>query len=54
VIEHLCYGLLEDHHGGWQDNDGAFSEFAFDVLARTLTLTFNARITDYDTSTQSF
>jgi hypothetical protein len=26
--------FLEQKHGGWMDNDGAYGEFEFDVAAR--------------------
>ena len=31
AIETLCYDYLEQEHGGWENNDGAFGEFTFDV-----------------------
>lgn len=44
-IEQLCYELLEDTHGGWENNDGAFGEFTFDVAAGTISLDHNDRYT---------
>ena len=38
AIETLVYALLEQTHGGWEDNDGAYGEFTFDVGNRTITL----------------
>jgi hypothetical protein len=46
AIERLCYDYLEISQGGWENNDGAFGEFQFDVKARTIELEFNARFTD--------
>ena len=46
VIETMVYRLLQNTHGGWQDNDGAYGEFTFDVGERTIALDFNERFTD--------
>ena len=46
AIEDLCYGCLEQTHGGWENNDGAYGEFTFDVAERKITLDFNGRFTD--------
>jgi DNA-binding protein YbaB len=54
AIERLCYDFLEQEHGGWENNDGAFGTFAFDVTARTIELEFNGRFTDIATNTYSF
>ena len=54
VIEHLCYELLEEKYQGWEAGEGAFGEFAFSVADGTLTLTFNERFSDFDTSTRTF
>ena len=45
AIEQLCYELLGDTHGGWENNDGAFGEFVFDVAAGTISLDHNDRYT---------
>lgn len=45
AIESLAYDLLETEHGGWENNDGAYGEFRFDVLARSITLECNLRFT---------
>lgn len=44
AIETFCYALLESTHGGWENNDGAYGEFVFDVVAGTIMLDFNYRI----------
>ncbi len=46
AVEDLCYGYLEQEHGGWEINDGAYGEFTIDVPARKISLDFNARFTD--------
>ena len=45
VVEQLAYDFLSDTHGGWENNDGAYGEFSFDVAARTITLDYNERYT---------
>lgn len=52
AIEELCYGFLEHEHGGWENNDGAYGEFRFNVRSRTIELEFNARFTDVATDTR--
>ncbi|MBS3962852.1 MAG: hypothetical protein KGZ61_13625 [Sandarakinorhabdus sp.] len=45
AIETLCYDLLRQTHAGWENNDGAFGDFTFDVTARTISLDHNDRYT---------
>jgi hypothetical protein len=54
AVENLCYALLEQEHAGWQDNDGAYGTFVFDVAARTVTLECHVRYTDVATSLHNF
>jgi hypothetical protein len=54
AVEELCYGYLEKEYGGWENNDGGFGEFTFDVSETSIELEFNARFTDHSTSTHSF
>ena len=54
AVEILCYGYLSDHHNGWENNDGAYGEFRFDVAKRTIKLEFNGRYTDTVTTNHSF
>ncbi len=53
-IEALCYDLLEEEHGGRENNDGAFGEFRLDVVKRTVELEFHGRFTDVSTSHHTF
>jgi hypothetical protein len=46
AIVDLCYDYLEYEHGGWENNDGAYGEFTFDVAERHVELSFNARFSD--------
>jgi hypothetical protein len=54
VIENLCYELLQEHHDGWEINDGSFGAFEFDIQHRSVTLTFNGRFTGFETSTHMY
>lgn len=45
AVETLCYAMLASKHGGWENNDGAFGTFGFDVTAGTIALDFNCRFT---------
>ena len=47
AIEALSYDALEETHAGWENNEGAYGDFTFDVAARTITLDYNER---YETS----
>lgn len=49
AVEELCYAFLEAKQAGWENNDGAYGEFQFDVAERTIVLEFNARFTDVNT-----
>jgi hypothetical protein len=44
AIELLAYDLLESEHAGWEINEGAFGQFRFDAIDRTITLGCNIRI----------
>lgn len=44
AIEKLVYDLLEQTYSGWENNQGAYGDFLFDVAERTITLNFNERI----------
>lgn len=54
AIEELCYDLLSQEHEGWENNDGAFGDFTFDVARRQVRLVFNARFTDFATIGHTF
>jgi len=54
AIETLVYAFLQETHGGWENNDGAYGEFTFDVEKRTITLDYNERYTDSDHSFHEF
>jgi hypothetical protein len=54
AIEHVAYDFLSETHDGWENNEGAFGEFTFDVAKRTVTLDFNYRIIDSEHSQHVF
>ena len=51
AIETVAWDYLYDLHCGWENNDGAYGTFVFDVPARTLTLEHNERYTEVSTTT---
>ena len=46
AVETLVYAFLEETHGGWENNEGAYGEFTFNVAERTITLDYNERYED--------
>ncbi len=44
AVEELAYDFLRQAHAGWENNEGAFGNFHFDVAERTITLNYNERI----------
>ena len=54
AIETLVYDVLSQEHGGWENNDGAYGEYTFDVAERTITLDYNERHMESDHSMHVF
>jgi hypothetical protein len=54
AIETLVFALLGEAHGGWENNDGAYGDFTFDVAKRTITLDYNERLTASEYSQHVF
>lgn len=54
AIEDLAYDCLAQTHDGWENSDGAFGDFLFDVGARTVTLDYHERFTDHTSSSHTF
>ena len=54
AIEILVYDVLNQEHGGWENNDGAYGEYIFDVAERTITLDYNERHIESDYSQHVF
>lgn len=46
----LFYDLTQARHPGWENNDGAFGEFEWNLTGDTLTHSHSDRFTDYDTT----
>jgi hypothetical protein len=46
----LFYDLIQARHPGWENNDGAFGEFEWNLTADTLQHSHSQRFTDYDTT----
>lgn len=49
-LKDLFYDLIQARHAGWENNDGAFGEFEWDLAADTLNHTHHDRFTEYDTT----
>lgn len=47
AIDSIAYALLQASHCGWENNEGAYGDFTFDVAAGLITLEYNER---YETS----
>ncbi len=54
AIETMAYDLLGQTHGGWENGEGAFGTFTFDVATRAITLNHNARYIETDYFEHSF
>ena len=54
AIERLAYDFLEETHDGWENSDGAYGDFTFDVAERTITLDYNERHMESDYSQHVF
>jgi hypothetical protein len=46
AVGQIAYEFLEETHFGWENNDGAYGEFTFDVAERAITLDYNQRFSD--------
>lgn len=54
LIERLAYDYLGDTHAGWENGDGAFGTFVFEVAAGTITLDYDERYTATNNFTHEF
>ncbi len=54
VIETMAYALLESTSCGWQNDDGAYGEFRFDVANGAVTLDYRERYMTEDRSQYVF
>ena len=53
AVETLAWDYLEIHYG-WENNDGAFGTFVFNVADRTVTLEHDERYTEVNTTSHEF
>lgn len=53
AVETLAWDYLEIHLG-WENNDGAFGTFVFDVPAQLVTLEHNERYTELNSTSHEF
>jgi len=49
-VEALLYALLELRHGGWENDDGAYGSFCWNLVDGTLAHEHNQRYTDHHCS----
>lgn len=54
AIETLAYGFLSQLHSGWENDDGAYGEFTFDVAERTIVLDYHERYTSSEHYSHTF
>ena len=54
AIEHFAYDCLAQTHGGWENNEGAFGTFLFDVAKQSITLDYNQRFEDIESFEHAF
>jgi hypothetical protein len=54
AVESLAYDVLEQTHGGWENDDGAYGDITFDVGEHTITLDYNERYTTSENYTHTF
>lgn len=50
AIEEFCWDVLEEKHGGWENDEGADGNFHFDVEGRSVSFEHNEFYTSTNTS----
>lgn len=53
-IEAMAYDYLRQTHAGWEDNEGAYGDFTFDVPSRSISLDYNERYIETTFSQHEF
>ena len=48
AVESAACSLLEQTHGGWENNEGAAGQFVLDVAASTISLEHRERFVDFN------
>jgi hypothetical protein len=51
VLENFAWKVLDEHHDGFEIDDGAFGTVTLNVTTRKLTLERNDRFTSFETTT---
>ena len=51
-VEYLFYEVLEDLYAGWENNEGGFGQFEWNVKDDRISLVHNTRTESYDTEVQ--
>lgn len=54
AVETLAWNYLEELYGGWENNDGAFGSFVFDIPSHSIKFEHNERFTDVNTTSHEF
>lgn len=54
AVESVAWDYLGDLYYGWENNDGAFGSFVFDVPTCIVSLEHNERYTEYKTTSHEF
>ncbi len=54
AIEALSYDFLAQTHCGWENNDGAYGDFTFNVTEGSITLDYNERYTATENYSHEF
>ena len=54
ALQELAYDYLSEKHSGWENNDGVYGNFVFNVARRAITLDYNERYTVSENYTYEF
>lgn len=54
AIEAMAYAFLRQTHEGWENNDGGFGDFTFDIDERSISLDYNERYTETNSYSHEF
>jgi hypothetical protein len=53
AVENYFYELLQELYGGWEDNEGAFGHFTWNVKDDTINLVHNVPTGSFETEEQT-
>lgn len=54
IVEDICYNVLEDQFGGWENDDGSCGSFVIDSKKRKVELIMKQRYYEYDVGNYNF